>query len=157
MTFEIDLCPLFSAYFHNYSIKISKILARKNRHTNTHFSFRKYFKIRIGKLCNRTSKMVHVQFCQNRASPMTFGRRNVHIFLTPAQNFTFFISLEPYRKIEEHNAGKIIYFLTKTYILKETFSLKIFKTGDFRKGQRKTWKIKMKNDSNNESTPPNLI
>ena len=133
-TFEIDLCLLFSAYFHKYSIKISQILAHENRHTNTHFSFRKHFKIRIGKLCKRTSKMVHVQFCQNRASPMTFGRRNVHIFLTPAQNFTFFISLEPYRKIKEHCMGEIIYFFTKTFSLKETFDLKIFKSGDFRKG-----------------------
>ena len=69
---------------------------------------------------------------------MTFGQRNIHNFWTPAQNFMFFISLELYRKIEEHNVDKIIYILTKTYSLNETFGLKKFKTGYFRKGQRKT-------------------
>ena len=94
---------------------------------------------------------------QNRASPMTFGRRNIHNFWTPTQNFTFFILLEPYKKIEEFNLGKIIYFLTKKYSLNETFGIRNLKTGNFHKGKRKTWKNKMKNDSNIESTPPNLI
>ena len=61
VTFEINLCLLFSAYFQKYSIKLSPILEQENIHVNAHFSFRNYFKIQIGKVWKRTSKMVHVQ------------------------------------------------------------------------------------------------
>ena len=61
VTFEFDQCPLFSAYFQKYSIKPSPILEKEIRHVNAHVSFRKHFKIQIGNVRKRTSKMVHVQ------------------------------------------------------------------------------------------------
>ena len=75
---------------------------------------------------------------------MTFGQRNIHNFWTPTQNFAFFISLKPYRKIEEHNADEIIYFLTKRYSLNETFGLKISKQGTFVKVKERFEKLKRK-------------
>ena len=52
MTFEIDLCLFVNAYLSNNSTKVNQILAQDNRHANSHFSFRKHFKIRIGKVRN---------------------------------------------------------------------------------------------------------
>ena len=69
VTFENDLCPLFSAYFQNYSKHISQILAQEIRHANSHFSFRKHFKIKFEKMCKRTSKMVHVQIFKTGHRP----------------------------------------------------------------------------------------
>ena len=69
VTFEFDLCPLFSAYFQKYSIKPSPILEKKNIHVNAHFSFRKHFKIQIEKVWKWTLKMVHVQNFKTGHSP----------------------------------------------------------------------------------------
>ena len=55
MTFEIDLRLFINAYLSNILTKVNQILAQDNRHANAHFSFRKYFKIRNGKVRKQTT------------------------------------------------------------------------------------------------------
>ena len=50
MTFKIDLRLFVNAYLSDNSRNVNEILAQDNRHANAHFSFRKYFKIRNGKV-----------------------------------------------------------------------------------------------------------
>ena len=77
------------------------------------FTKRYSFKVKV------CTKIDHLQ------SLLTFDWIIDHNFQNTGQNFTFFIPLDSYQKIEEPNIDEKIYFLAKRYSFKEIFCTKI--------------------------------
>ena len=65
------------------------------------------------------------QLTRGFASLLTFDWIIDHNFQNTAQNFTFFIPLDSYRKIDEPSVDEKIYFVSKWYSFKENICTKI--------------------------------
>ena len=86
MTFEIDLRLFVNAYLSDNSTKVNDILAQDNRHANAHFSCRKYFKIRNGKVRKQTTKTVHAPFRTTGHCPWPLVEETIITFKPPPRN-----------------------------------------------------------------------
>ena len=86
MTFKIDLRLFVNAYLSDNSTKVNEILVQDNRHEKKHFSCRKYFKIRIGKVRKQTTKTVHAPFRTTGHCPWPLVEETIITFKPPPRN-----------------------------------------------------------------------